>query len=60
MQLQPTPYSQVSAAGFHAWESPPASAELPCGRWDGSVGLAGLTGRPLVTWELVMFYGTIY
>lgn len=44
---------------FHAWESPAASAKLPCRTLDGSVGLAGLAGRPLVNRERVMCDGTM-
>ena len=60
MQFQPPPYYQVTMVVFHAWESPSASAKLPCGTWDGSVGLAGLTGRPLVNRERVKWDATIY
>lgn len=60
MQFQPYPlfpnfYRLVSCV-----ESPAASAKLPCGTWDGSVGLAGLAGRPLVNRERVMWDGTTY
>lgn len=49
-------------AGFHASESPGRLDKAACGlwKWDGSVGLAGLAGRPLESQEQVMWDGTIY